>query len=135
MKKLIALLIAVLAISATTIPAMAATSKLTPGETKYKTYNISASPSYTVSLGSDTSTGMKCRVILSLNDLYNPNANGKPNWKKSAEMTLTKDSTHYTGTIRPSSTFNFVQGRSDMARLTFTALRTNSSTISVIYSN
>lgn len=131
LKRFLALTLVFASIFAIAVPAMAASSTITPGSSKYKSYwNLTSSPSYTISLGSGTSTGMKCTVYLALNDGL-----GSSNWKLSNTMTLTKDSTHYTGTIRPSSTFSWVDGRSDAARLQFKAASTNSSNIVVIYPN
>lgn len=89
---------------------------LRPGQPHEKIYSIAASPSYTVSFDNSASTGMRCSVRLDLNDLQNPRKDGKENWKMAASITLVKDVSNYTKTLRPVS-FKFVKGRSNLARL------------------
>lgn len=130
MKKFIAMLLAIVMLMALSVSAMAATSQVAPKKTKFMSYDISSSPSYDVSI---TGTkGDKLTVVLSLNGLENPNADGTPNWKKSATKTLVVGGTS-SATIKPTSTFSFVSGRSDRARLSFIAASTNSGTIKVTY--
>lgn len=132
MKKLVALFAVALMVGMSTA-AFADSSKIEPGKTKYKTYSITASPAYTVSLASNVSTGMRCKVSLSLNDLYNPRPDNNPNWKYSSSVTLVKDNANYTKTIKPGKSFKYVSNRSDKARLSFFAPKTNSSVIVIIY--
>ena len=135
MKRLSIMVLTIVCILAICITAQADSSTLNPGQTKHKRYFISSSPSYTVSLGNNVSTGMSCKVTLSLNDLYKPLPGDKANWKASSSVTLIKDSSNYIKTIRPGSAFAYVSGRSDQALLTLTASSGNSSVIVVIYPN
>ena len=133
MKRLSIMVLTLVCILAICVTAQADSSTLNPGQTKYKWYSISSSPSYTVSLANNVSTGMRCNVTLSLNDLQNPLPGGKANWKYSSSVTLIKDGSNYSKTIRPGSAFAYVSGRSNQARLTLTASSGNSSVIVVIY--
>ena len=134
MKKMLALVLVVMSVLAIAVPAMAASSTISPGASKYKSYSISSSPSYFVYLAGSVPIGMVCTVTLSLNDLNDPNPDGTPNWKKSAVVVLTKGIVN-SATISPTSMFNFISGRSDMARLQFKAASSNTSNIIVYYPN
>ena len=129
-KKIFAVVLVLMSVMALAIPAMAGTSSVTKGKSKYKSYDIDSSPSYDISVSG--TKGDVLTVTLSLNDLEKPNADGTPNWKKSNSIKLTIG-TKNSCTISPGSLFGFVNGRSNRARLTFTASSSNKGTISVTY--
>lgn len=130
MKRFTAMLLAIVMLMALSVSALADTSEVAPGKTKFKSYDISSSPSYDVSITG--ATGDKMTIVLSLNDLEDPNPDGTPNWKKSATKILVVGGTS-SATIKPTSDFYFVSGRSDRARLSFVAASGNSGTVEVTY--
>lgn len=112
--------------------ALAGTTYVTSSQPKYKTYSISSSPTYGITVYGNS--GDKLIVELALNDLDKPNANGTPNWKLSKTITITIGSTGVGfGTISPGSAFHFVPGRSDKARLKFKAPSSNTNGVTVLY--
>ena len=116
--RILAIALVAMSVLAVAIPAMAGVSTVNSSKPKYKSYSISSSPSYNVTAYG--TPGDRLTVCLDLNDLEHPISNGDANWKVSQSITLTisSDGAAQT-TISPGSSFKYVSGRSDEARLRF----------------
>ena len=116
--RILAIALVAMSIMAVDIPAMAGVSTVNSNNPKYKSYNISSSPSYDITAYG--TPGDRLTVCLDLNDLEHPISNGNANWKvsKSITLTISSDGSAQT-TISPGSSFKYVSGRSDKARLRF----------------
>ena len=130
--RIIAIALVAMSIMAIATTAMAGSSVVNYKNVKYKSYDISSSPSYSITVYG--TPGDKLTIKLDLNDLEHPLTNGYANWKYSNSVTVTIHSDGAaTATISPGSSFQYVSGRSDRARLRFIAPKTNSDDVTVFY--
>ena len=132
-KRLIALSLVIVSIMSVSAIALADSVVLSPGQTDKMLYNISSAPSYYVYLASGTPTGYRVTVQLNLNDLYDLDSNGNPEWKKSDSETLTMGTRNAAILTPNASLFNFVSGRSNKAQLKIMASSQNSGNIQVFF--